>query len=141
MSLLVDTSVILKWFHEDGEAEVEQARSLLQAHREGREQILVLDLAAYELGNVLLRPLKLPAPVVSQQLRLLLRLCGPLVHPRPSWHDAAADLGEQHGLTFYDASWAAAADALGCTLVSADRQLLASGLAVTASAAAASIAG
>lgn len=141
MSLLVDTSVIVKWFHEDGEAEVEQARSLLQAHRDGREQILVLDLAAYELGNVLLRALKLPAPVVSQQLRLLLTLCGPLVHPRPSWLDAAADLGERHGLTFYDASWAAAAEALGCPLVSADRLLLASGLSVTATAAAASIAG
>lgn len=136
MTLLVDTSVVLKWFHEDGESEVDEARALLQAHRDGREQVLVLDLAAYELGNVLLRPLKLPGPVVSQQLRLLLSLCGPLVHPRPSWLDAAADLGERHGLTFYDASWAAAAQALECPLVSADRLLLASGLAVTATEAA-----
>lgn len=137
MTLLVDTSVVLKWFHEEGESEVAEARTLLQAHRQGHEHLLVLDLAAYELGNVLLRPLGLPALVVAQQLRLLLTLCGPLVHPRPSWLDAAADLGFRHGLTFYDSSWAAAAQALGCPLVSADRRLLAEGLAVTATEAAA----
>lgn len=136
MTLLVDTSVIVKWFHEEGESEVAEARQLLQAHRDGREQIVVLDLAAYELGNVLLRPLKLPGLVVAQQLRLLLTLCGPLVHARPSWLDAAAELGERHGLTFYDASWAAAGQALECPLVSADRVLLGKGLAVTASEAA-----
>lgn len=139
MTLLVDTSVVLKWFHEAGESEVEQARALLQAHRDGLERILVLDLAAYELGNVLLRPLGLSATVVTQQLRLLLTLCGPLVHVRPSWLDAAADLGERHGLTFYDASWAAAAEAMQCPLVSADRVLLREGLAVTATEAAAAL--
>ena len=136
MTLLVDTSVVLKWFHEQGEAEVQEARALLQAHREGREHLVVLDLAAYELGNVLLRPLKLPATVVTQQLRLLLALCGPLVHPRPTWLDAATQLSEEHALTFYDASWAAAAQALGCPLVSADRLLLSCGLAITATEAA-----
>lgn len=137
MTLLVDTSVVVKWFHEDGESEVAEARALLQAHRHDQEQVVVLDLAAYELGNVLLRPLGLPALAVAQQLRLLLTLCGPLVHARPSWLDTAADLGERHGLTFYDASWAAAAQALQCPLVSADRLLLSEGLAVTATEAAA----
>lgn len=140
MTLLVDTSVVVKWFHENGESEVPEARALLQAHREGRERLLVLDLAAYELGNVLLRPLRLSANVVVEQLRLLLTLCGPLVHMRPSWLDGAAQLGEQHGLTFYDASWAAAAQALQCPLVSADRLLLAQDLAVSATSASADLA-
>ncbi len=52
MTLLVDTSVLLKWFREEGESEVAAARTLLQAHRDGHERIVVLDLAAYELGNV-----------------------------------------------------------------------------------------
>ncbi len=141
MTLLVDTSVLLKWFHEDGESEVEQARALLRAHRAGQERLLVLDLAVYELGNVLLRPLGLPALVIAAQVRLLLTLCGPLLHMRPSWLDAAADLGERHGLTYYDASWAAAAQALQCPLVSADRLLVRNGLAVTATAATAGLAG
>ncbi len=140
MTLLVDTSVILKWFHEAGESEVPEARALLRAHRTGAAPLLVLDLGAYELGNVLLRPLGLSAAVVTQQLTVLRALCGPLVHPRPSWHDAAAQLGERHALTYYDASWAAAAQALQCPLVSADRRLLSAGLAITATQAAADLA-
>jgi predicted nucleic acid-binding protein len=139
VTLLVDTSVVVKWFHESGEQEVDEARALLDAHRTGAEQLLVLDLGAYELGNVLLRPLRMPAPVVVEALGVLRAICGPLVHPRPSWLDAAAALAQQHSLTFYDASWAAAAQALQCPLVSADRQLLAANLAITPSYAAAQL--
>lgn len=138
MTLLADTSVLLEWVHQEGESEVGAARDLLDAHRAGIERILVLDLAAYELGNVLLGALGLPAAVVAQHLELV--FCGPLVHSRPSWHAVAADLGERHGLTFYDASWAAAGE-LGCPLVSADRALLAAGLAVSATDAASRLGG
>ena len=139
MTLLVDTSVVLKWFHDEGETEVAPARALLDAHRAGRERVVVLDLLVYELGNVLLRPLRLPAAAVREQLAAVLVLCGPVVHPPLTWLEAAADLGERHRLTFYDAGWAAAAQALGCPLVSADRQLLSAGLAITATEAAASL--
>lgn len=141
MTVLVDTSVLIKWVHQEGESEVAASRALLSAHRAGDERVLVLDLAAYEVGNVLLRPLGLPAAVVAAQVELLRRLCGPWVHPRPSWLTEAAHLGEQHRLTFYDASWAAAARALGCPLVSADSRLLAAGLAITPTEAAARLPG
>ena len=130
MIALVDTSVVLKWVHEAGESHVEEARALLDAHRAGAARLLLLDLALYEFGNVLLRRLRLPAGAVSEQLEFLHRICGPVIHPAPSWHDAAATLGEQHGLSFYDASWAAAARALDCPLVSADSALISAGLAV-----------
>jgi predicted nucleic acid-binding protein len=129
--LLVDTSVAIKWVHEDGEAEVGEARSLLAAHRAGETRLLLLDLFAYEFGNVLLRALRQPPSVVVEQLDLLRRLCGPFVHPAPSWLAEAAHLGAQHQLTFYDAGWAAAARALDCPLVSADRRLLDQGLAIS----------
>ena len=47
----------------------------------------------------------------------------------------------QHRLSFYAAGWAAAAQALDYLLVTADRQLLAAGLAVTATTAAATLPG
>ncbi len=131
MTLLVDTSVALKWVHEEGESDVDAARALLTAHRAGATRVLLLDLAVYEFGNVLLRALRQPAAVVIDHLDLLRRLCGPFVHPAPSWWAEAALLGQRYDLTFYDASWAAAARALDCPLVSADRRLLAAGLAIT----------
>lgn len=137
--LLVDTSVAIKWVHEEGESDVDAARLLLTAHRSGTTRLLLLDLAAYEFGNVLLRALRQPASVVIDQLDLLRRLCGPFVHPAPSWLADAAALGERHGLTFYDAGWAAAARALDCPLVSADRKLLSAGLAIPPAEAAAGL--
>ncbi len=136
---LVDTSVAIKWLHEEGESEVDAARRLLTAHRAGTVRLLLLELALYEFGNVLLRALRQPPSVVIDQLDLLRRLCGPFAHPPPSWWAEAALIGHQHGLTFYDASWAAAARALDSPLVSADRQLLAAGLAITPSEAAATL--
>ena len=136
MIFLVDTSVVIKWVHAEGESDVEEARRLLTAHRAGGARLLLLDLVVYEFGNVLLRGLRQPATVVVQQLDLLHRLCGPFVHPAPSWHAEAAGLADQHRLTFYDASWAAAAQALACPLVSADRRLLETGAISPAQAAA-----
>lgn len=112
---------------------------MLDAHRAGRTPVLVLDLVVYELGNVLLRSLREPADLVKQQLALLQHICVPFVHPASSWHPAATDLAAQHDLTFYDASWAAAAVALDCPLVTADGALLAAGLGISATQAAAAL--
>lgn len=136
-SLLIDTSVLIKWFHSHGESEVSEARALLDAHREERVTAHVLDLAVYEVGNVLTRSLQWPAGDVTDQLRDLLEICGlPLVLD-PRWLGTAATLAELASLTFYDACWAAAAKELGVPLVSADRQLVTAGLAVTPAGAAA----
>lgn len=125
MTLLVDTSVLVTWFHEQGEEQVAESRWLLARHLAGGRRLLVLDLGLYELGNVLLRPLRQPADVVADALEAVRLAVGPVVHPRPSWHAAAAGLAVDHDLTFYDAAWAAAAQALGLPLVTLDRRLLA----------------
>ena len=123
-TLLVDTSVLIKWFHATGEAELEAARSLRSAQIAGTIDARILDLGVYEVGNVLVRSLGWPAADVAEQLDDLLALCGvPLVLSAEWLHDAAT-LAAEHRLTFYDAAWAAAARGLGVPLVSADRQLL-----------------
>ena len=45
------------------------------------------------------------------------------------WLRHAALLARRHQLTFYDACWAATAERLGMTLVSADQQLIDAALA------------
>ena len=45
--LLIDTSVLIKWFHEDGESELLEARALRDAHVRGELDAHVLDLAVY----------------------------------------------------------------------------------------------
>lgn len=75
--LLLDTPVLLKWFHRDGEAELGQAQWHLQAHREGLVHADVLDLGIYELGNVMVRALNRDAQQSRAVIAAILALCGP----------------------------------------------------------------
>lgn len=127
--LLVDTSVLIKWFHEAGEGELTQARAIRDAHVRGDLDAHVLDLAVYEVGNVLVRALHWDAEEVADQLDDMLAIVGAPLAMTTSWLRDAATLADTHALSFYDASWAATAAALGISLVSADRRLLAAGLA------------
>jgi len=127
--LLIDTSVLIKWLHSDGESELEPARALRAAHIAGDVEAHLLDLALYEVGNVLVGALRWSGTAVADQLDDLHTILGPVLVMAPPWLRRAAVLAETHNLSFYDASWAAAATELGISLVSADRRLLAAGLA------------
>lgn len=131
MNVVVDTSVVLKWFHTENEAEVVESQAILAAHRDEVLAAHLLDLGLYELGNILLRSLKWSAEDTADQLDDLLVICGPTLTPAPEWRRDAALLAHEHGLTFYDAMSAAAARAMQAPLISMDRQLLAAGLAET----------
>lgn len=134
--MLIDTSVLVQWFHVEGEREVVAARALRDAHLAGAVRCRVLDLGFYEFGNVVLRALRRPADEVGRAVAALATIVGAAVPFDVEWSDLTAALGKSHDLTFYDASWAAAARHLGVALVSADRQLLNAGLAESAAAAA-----
>ena len=128
-TLLVDTSVLVKWFHSEGERELREARAIREATQRGEVRSRMIDLALYEMGNVLLRSLHWSGSDVADQLDDLVVICGAPLALAPEWFRQAAVIGGLHGLTFYDAAWAAAADVLGVPLVSADAQLQAAGLA------------
>ena len=127
--LLIDTSVLIKWFHSEGESELSESRTLRRAHVTGDLDAHLLDLATYEVGNVLTRALGWEPADVADQLDDLHTVLGPPLVMTADWLRHAAALAHDHGLSFYDASWAATADKLNMPLVSADRQLLAAGLA------------
>jgi predicted nucleic acid-binding protein len=129
--LLVDTSVLIKWFHNEGENEVQEARALRTAHANGQLDVHVLDLVYYELGNVLIRALGWTADDVADQLDDLTTILGPPLVMTGRWLRQAAEFAHTHALSFYDAAWAAAAHELAIPLASADRKLLAAGLAQT----------
>lgn len=127
--LLVDTSVLIKWFHTEGEGEVASARAILSAHARGDLTAHVIDLAYYEVGNVLVRALKWDAATAADQLDDLREIVGSPLAPSAEMLRDAASLAAIHSLSFYDASWAAAARGLGVVLVSADQRLLGADLA------------
>jgi predicted nucleic acid-binding protein len=124
---------LIKWFHEAGESEVAAARAIRDAHVRGDLDAHILDLAIYEMGNVLVRALGWRAGQVADQLDDLRAIVGSPLVMAPEWLGDAARLAERHGLSFYDAAWAGSAARLRIPLVSADRRLLVAGLAESAS--------
>ena len=128
IDVVSDASVVLKWFHAEGEEEVEAARALLDQYARQRIALQVLDLTPYEVGNALLRGRAgVPAERIAIVLEALAEIC-PQLSLSTAELRAAANLAEQHELTLYDAAYAAAARARGAELATLDRALLRSGL-------------
>lgn len=128
IDVVSDASVALKWFHAEGEEEVEPSRALLVAQRDRAVALHVLDLTAYEVGNALLRGhVGATAEQVSTVLEALAEVC-PVIAPAPDDLRAAAALAEQHELTLYDAAYAAVAARRGARLATLDGELLGAGL-------------
>ena len=128
IDVVSDANVALKWFHTEGEEEVEPARALLAGQRERTVALRVLDLTPYELGNALLRGrLGVNAERVAQVLEALSAIC-PAIAPTAEDLREAAALAEEHDLTLYDASYAAVARRYGAQLATLDGELLRAGL-------------
>lgn len=126
--VIVDANVVLKWFHEEGEEEVEASRALLAAHRDRRAIVRMLDLTPYEVGNALIRGrARLSADQVDVVLRAAREICR-AVAPDDEDLSCAARLAAEHELTLYDAAYAAVAIRREAVLATLDQQLLASGL-------------
>ena len=129
IAVVSDASVALKWFHAQGEEEVEASRELVSLFGRRVVSLAVLNLTKFELGNALLRGrAQASAAQVSTVVGALAEIC-PAIEPSTNELAVAADLADQHDLTLYDATYAAVAQARGAELASLDKALLKAGLA------------
>lgn len=128
INVVSDANIVLKWFHAEGEEEVEAARALLDAHKERTVALSVLDLTAYEVGNALMRGRAgASAEQAATVIEALAEVC-PALRPSPEEMRVASELAERHDLTIYDAAYAAVAQSRSAELVTLDRALLEAGL-------------
>lgn len=116
---------MFKWLIPDAaEEDVPAAKALLVEHMEGRVEIAVPALLYYEVANILLfgrsRP---PADEAAEALSDLFSIPLMVAAPASDTADSAFRLASQHGLTYYDASYVALAEALDCVLITADQRL------------------
>jgi len=123
--LVVDSSVIVKWFLADAESHVAEALDLLWRHQSGEVMLAAPELAALELINAMAKR-RISGPEIEaaactfENMRLLLV---PVVDLAL---DAAA-ICHRFSLSAYDSSFAALANRLDVPLVTEDRRLAASG--------------
>lgn len=128
IDVVSDANVALKWFHAEGEEEVDPARALLAGQRDRTVSLSILDLTPYELGNALLRGrLGVGGERVAAVLEALAAIC-PAINPDTDDLREAAALAERHDLTLYDAAYAAVARRREAHLATLDGELLRAGL-------------
>ena len=123
IDVVCDAIVVLKWFHDEGEEEVDSSHRLLELHRDRVIAVSVLDLTAYEIGNALLRG---RPGITSDRVAVVLEAVATTcrrVSPSPAVLADAVRMAERHGLTVYDAAYAAVAAARHAHLATLDRAL------------------
>ena len=116
---VVDSSVLLKWFRPE-EPQAGTAVALRQAYVEERLELVIPDLSAYELANVL--RYRASETVALQAVESLFDLRVPIHRMDRPILQRAIQEGVRYGITVYDAVFLAVAEALHLQLVTADRR-------------------
>jgi len=117
-----DTSVVIKWFRQ-GEILAEQALALRTAYLYGRLQISVPSLLGYELTNVLRYKDDLSTVQIEEAVQSLFDMGLEWAPPTSAMMRRAAVIARTADATAYDATFAALAESLKATFVTADERL------------------
>lgn len=130
MKLLLDSSVWLAWLRADDEPNHAAATQIVQRRLDRSAELRLLDLTLYEIGNVIVRAWRRPCTLADGFIERVMRVANgaPLV-PTPAERRAAHAMADEHGLSVYDATYAAVARERRLTLVSGGARLVGAGLA------------
>ncbi len=120
--LVLDTSVVIKWYRQ-GEVLAEQALLLREAYLSGEAAVSVPSLLVYELANVLHYKSELSSDQVQEAVRSLLTLNLHVFPPDDLLMCQAVEMARSYETTVYDATFAALAQVLPATFVTADERL------------------
>jgi predicted nucleic acid-binding protein len=120
--IVPDTSVVIKWFRQ-GEVLAEQALALRAAYLDGQLQLSVPSLLAYELTNVLRYKDDLTTAQVEEAVQSLVDMGLESAPPTSILMRRAAVIAHAADATVYDATFAALAESLEATFVTADERL------------------
>jgi predicted nucleic acid-binding protein len=121
--IVIDTSVLIKWFKTRDEDLLKEARALLEEVETRPLDVHVPALLLYEVGNILLVKTRLGSVGLDNAIERLETLPFIVAPPATPLLKRAARLGRELALTFYDASFLALAVELDCPYITADRRL------------------
>ncbi|HLB95703.1 MAG TPA: type II toxin-antitoxin system VapC family toxin [Patescibacteria group bacterium] len=123
MNLVVDSSVIIKWFVKQDEQDRAQALWLKNQFLKGQLSLVVPDLVFYEISNVLKTKKEFRRELVRKAIRLLFLYPFQTIWPSSALFLTASKIAYSHELTIYDAVYLALAQELGCPFLTADQKL------------------
>ncbi len=120
MKIILDTSVVLKWFVDEEGSDV--ARRYLQDFIEGKCQILFPTLIFYELGNACLNK-SIPIDGVGKIMELLHKFAFEIEDIGFTAFRKIYQNASEYKITFYDAFYVTLMQKYDSELVTADQKL------------------
>ena len=114
---VIDSSVIVKWLHQENEQFIDQADAIINKARKNQIELLAPELAKYEVGNALLVKKKLMPTQAKISLASLYSLPIQFVHESEDIANETYKIAYRNSITYYDASFIALAIAENAILV------------------------
>lgn len=121
--IVVDTSVLIKWFKRRDEELLREAEQLLEEIERRPVEVQVPALLLYDVGNILLLKTRLGLAALDDTVERIEALPFVVAPPATPLLKRALRLGRELSITFYDASFLALAVELECLFVTADQRL------------------
>lgn len=119
---VIDTSVVVQWFHHSKENHVSEAKKVWEDLHSGRIRVLFPDILPLELLNAFIKGKKAAAEKSYSMIAALYQIPVTFVEVTLPVLEIAARLMEQYNLASYDAYFLALAQYEECTLISDDQK-------------------
>lgn len=117
--VVLDASVVLKWFHGEGEVHAKAAHKLREQFEAGELKVAAPPLLWLEILNVAARRWHWSTPHLEALAASLTDLGFDLLEPEPE----AIARWAGRGLTAYDAAYVAVAEEIGVPVITDDAQI------------------
>jgi len=121
MLLVLDTSVILKWFKEEEYSDV--AIKIKEEFVNGLHEIVVPDLLLYEFSNAMKYSKVFARETIKESLSNLIDLGIHIIIPTEEMLSKAIDLAYSYDITIYDAVFVSLAKLVNAIFITADKKL------------------
>ena len=121
MSIVLDSSVIAKWFFK--EEQREEAINLRKLHKNGEIEINVPNLLLLEFGNIFLNKKVFAEKFFNESIDTLFSININFTEAKEIL-GSTFNLASKYNLSFYDATYIALAKNLKCDFITADKKLV-----------------
>jgi len=124
LNYVIDSSVALKWFSTEEEADLDKALKLQFEIIDLSSSITVPDIFFYEILNVLLKKKELTQKDMEDALISLYKIHPQIIYPKPELLKKTIHLAKKENLTFYDATFVVTAIDNNYILITEDLEML-----------------
>ncbi|MEK7558747.1 MAG: type II toxin-antitoxin system VapC family toxin [Patescibacteria group bacterium] len=116
-SLVIDTSVAIKWLNQDNEDDIDKANLILENVREKQVELLCPELLKYEIGNALLFGKKIDHEDIGALMKIFYSLPISFITMSQDIANTTYSLAQTLKITYYDASFLSIAEQYNAILV------------------------